>query len=55
MNTEIVKSVSSSLFEPAQEANIVVELSDNDLTTIAGGIRAIGLITVDKRYSPRTD
>ena len=48
MKAEIVESVSYSEMEQAQDATPVVELTMQELCFVAGGIRAIGLITVDK-------
>ena len=48
MKNELVESVSNAVPEPTQESNTIVELVASELTAATGGIRAIGLITVDK-------
>jgi hypothetical protein len=48
MKDEIIETVSNAVSEAMQEANLVVDLKTSELASVAGGLRKIGLITVDK-------
>jgi len=48
MDVEVNEVISIAVSEPVEVTNTVAELHASDLAFVGGGMRPIGLITIDK-------